>query len=195
MPGPEEKIQLYLKGQELLLNNGYRDIGMDHFALPHDALYIAKEKGNLHRNFMGYTTQNSDLLLGLGVSAISDIGNAYSQNGKTLHDYYHAINEGKFAVKRGYFLSGEDIYFRQYIKDISCKGFTKFLPQHAALLETYCFPQLNQLTIDGLVEYDKTQVTLTQKGHYFIRNVCSVFDLYLQRGLLASDKPLFSKAI
>ncbi|MGZ8557490.1 MAG: oxygen-independent coproporphyrinogen III oxidase, partial [Chitinophagaceae bacterium] len=80
LPDAEEKIKLYLKGKELLLAHGYYDIGMDHFALPHDDLYIAKQKGKLHRNFMGYTTQNSGLLIGLGVSSISDLGNTFAQN-------------------------------------------------------------------------------------------------------------------
>lgn len=195
LPQPEEKIQLYLKGQELLLANGYHDIGMDHFAREQDELYIAKEKGKLHRNFMGYTVQKTNLLLGLGVSAISDIGNAFAQNEKTLRDYYAAIQEGRFAIKRGYFLNKEDLSFRQYIKDISCLGATEFLPEHLPLLKTYSFPLLNQLAADGLVEYDQKQLALTDKGHYFIRNVCSAFDLYLQRNRSLPNKPLFSKAI
>jgi len=79
LPNAEEKIQLYLKGKEMLMASGYYDIGMDHFALAHDELYIAKQNGKLHRNFMGYTTQNSGLLVGLGVSAISDLGNAFAK--------------------------------------------------------------------------------------------------------------------
>ncbi len=195
LPGPEEKIQLYLKGKELLLANGYSDIGMDHFALTHDELYIAREQGRLHRNFMGYTTRNSNLLLGLGVSAISDIGNVFAQNEKTLHDYYTALNEGRLAVKRGYFLNSEDIAFGRYIKDIACKGTTAFHPEHLSLLETYTFPLLAQMVSDRLVEYDKQHVTLTDKGHFFIRNVCSAFDLYLQRNRSELNKSVFSKAI
>jgi oxygen-independent coproporphyrinogen-3 oxidase len=87
LPSAEEKIQLYLIGKELLMEHGYEDIGMDHFALPHDDLYKAWKNGRLHRNFMGYTTQNTGLLLGLGVSSISDAGTAFAQNEKTLHNY------------------------------------------------------------------------------------------------------------
>ncbi len=195
LPGPEKKIELYMKGQALLMENGYHDIGMDHFSLPADALYKARINGQLHRNFMGYTSQKSDLLLGLGVSSISDMGNAYAQNKKTLQDYYLSINTGKLAIKRGYFLSEEDIAFRQYIKDISCKGFTDVHPDHLAILETFCFPQLDELVSDGLVEYNKTQVMLTPIGHYFIRNVCSAFDLCLQRDRSLLQTSLFSKAI
>ena len=195
LPAAGEKIQLYLKGKELLSASGYYDIGMDHFALPHNELYIAKQNGKLQRNFMGYTAQQTGVLLGLGVSAISDPGNAFAQNDKTLHNYYTSINEGKFAVKRGHFLNDEDLAFRRYIMDIACKGSTVFYPAHLPLLEEFCFPQLQQPVADGLVEYDKKQLQLTETGHYFIRNICSAFDLYLQRNKTLPYLQAFSKAI
>jgi oxygen-independent coproporphyrinogen-3 oxidase len=200
LPSAEEKINLYLRGSELFREAGFEDIGMDHFALPHDELFHAKKSGKLHRNFMGYTTQNSGLLLGLGVSAISDLGNAFAQNDKTLSTYYHAVNEGISPVQRGYFLNSEDIAFRKYIKDISCKGQTTFLPEHLALLETYSFPVLTGLRNDGMVEYDSNQLKLTGTGHYFLRNVCGAFDLFLQRENQKKDNiflsgQTFSKAI
>jgi oxygen-independent coproporphyrinogen III oxidase len=195
LPSAEEKIQLYLKGKEILAAHGYRDIGMDHFALPHDDLFIVKENGTLHRNFMGYTTQSSGLLLGLGVSSISDLGNAFAQNHKTIHDYYASVNEGTLAVKRGYFLNEEDTAFRQYILDISCKGATKFHPSHLPLLESITFPLLAQFANDGLIEYDRYHLKLTEAGHFFIRNICSAFDLHLQRNHLSFNTPMFSNAI
>jgi oxygen-independent coproporphyrinogen III oxidase len=195
LPAAEDKIQLYLKGKELLMDHGYHDIGMDHFALPHDDLYKAKENGRLYRNFMGYTTQGSGLLLGLGVSAISDLGHAYAQNEKTLHDYYRCVNDDQLAVKKGYFLNEEDLAFRKYILDISCRGATTFHPSHLPLLKTYSFPVLDQFLNDGLVEYDHDQLQLTPEGHFFIRNVCSAFDLYLQRNSTLGNKPAFSNAI
>ena len=194
LPGAETKIQLYLKGKELLATAGYEDIGMDHFALPHDELFKAWEAGKLHRNFMGYTTQNSGMLLGLGVSSISDTGNAFAQNEKTLHDYYAAVTTDQLAIKKGYLSSEEDIAFRQYILDISCKGYTLFKEEHMPLLKTYTFPVLEALQQDGLIEWNSSQVKLTKQGHSFIRVVCSAFDLYLQRGTKSSTR-LFSKAI
>lgn len=194
LPDAETKIQLYLKGKELLTKAGYADIGMDHFALPHDELFLARAKGKLHRNFMGYTTQNAGVLLGLGVSSISDTGNAFAQNEKTLHNYYAAVNSGELAIRKGYVLSEEDIAFKRYILDISCKGFTRFEKEHLPLLQAYTFPKLKLLEADGLVEWSTTGVKLTEQGHYFIRVVCSAFDLYLQRGK-QSGKPIFSKAI
>jgi len=195
LPDAEEKIQLYLKGKELLMASGYYDIGMDHFALPHDELYIAKQNAKLHRNFMGYTTQNSGLLVGLGVSSISDLGNAFAQNEKSLHDYYASVNNGSLAVKRGYFLNEEDVAFRQYIKDISCKGATVFNKDHLHVLKEFCFPKIEQLAADGLVEYDESHLKLKGEGHYFIRNICSAFDLYLQRDQFLLNKQTYSKAI
>ena len=195
LPAAIEKLQLYMVGRELMLDNGYTDIGMDHFALPHDELYIAKQNGRLHRNFMGYTTQNSGLLIGLGVSAISDLGNSFAQNDKILHNYYALVHGGRLPVKRGFFLSNEDISFRKYIKDIACKGYTQFNPLHLPLLEKYCFPALAEPVADGLVKYDNKGLSLTETGHYFIRNICGAFDLYLQRNEGLSSKQTFSKAI
>jgi len=195
LPAAADKLQLYLKGKEMLLANGYYDIGMDHFALPQDELYIAKQNGKLHRNFMGYTTQNSGMLIGLGVSAISDLGNAFAQNDKTLHNYYALVHEGKLPIKRGFFLNEEDLAFRQYIKDISCKGHTVFNPVHLPLLQKYSFPALAQPVADGLVEFDNNQLRLTETGHNFIRNICSAFDLYLQRNTNQPYQQAFSKAI
>jgi len=194
LPDAEQKIQLYLKGKEMLLAAGYFDIGMDHFALPGDELYKASIAGKLHRNFMGYTTQNSGLLLGLGVSSISDIGNAFAQNNKTLHDYYEAVNSGKLAIQRGYELSDEDVSFRKYLLDISCQGGTKFDQEDMALLTEAVFPNLVELVEDGLVVFNQEGLTITSKGRYFLRNVCNAFDIKFHRSK-KEQLPLFSKAI
>ncbi len=195
LPSAEKKLQLYLHGKQLLLSAGYHDIGMDHFALPEDELYIAKHQGRLHRNFMGYTIQDAGILLGLGVSSISDTGNAFAQNNKTLHDYYDKINTGKLAVSRGYFLNEEDIAFRSYIKNISCNGYTTFRSSDLPLLREICFPRLQQPLADGLVEYNERELRVTSKGSSFVRNICSTFDLHLLRHTVSSEAKIFSKAI
>jgi oxygen-independent coproporphyrinogen-3 oxidase len=195
LPGAEEKIQLYLKGKELLTAAGYADIGMDHFALPHEALYKAWKEGKLHRNFMGYTTQHTGLLLGLGVSSISDAGAAFAQNDKSLSNYYSAMHEGNLAIRKGYILNEEDQVFRQYILDITCKGKTTFQTKDLPLLQKYSFDKLIALAADGLVEWDAKGMQLTSNGHYFLRNICSAFDLHLARREAIVEKPLFSKAI
>jgi len=195
LPSPEEKLQLYLKGKKILTNAGYTDIGMDHFALPTDKLYGAWLDGTLHRNFMGYTTQHTSILLGLGVSSISDIGNAFAQNKKALHEYYECISKNELPVFRGYFLDEEDMTFRKYILNISCQGKTKFNPEHLDILKQYSFPELKKLEKDKLIEWNEAGLIITPLGRHFIRNICSAFDLHLIRNKKESSKPLFSKAI
>ena len=191
----EEKLKLYVKGKELLVSNGYVNIGMDHFALPDDELCQALANGTLHRNFMGYTTQHTGMLLGLGVSAISDIGIAFGQNRKTLHEYYQSIHSEVLPVKKGYYLTREDQEFRKYILDIACKGHTELHPEHLPTLREFTFPALDELVGDGLVEYTENYVKLTNAGHYFIRNICSAFDLKLRRSPSVLQPKIFSKAV
>ena len=195
LPKAEEKMQLYRLGKKLFAENDYIDIGMDHFSLPHDDLYIARQEGWLHRNFMGYTTQRSAMLLGLGVSSISDTGIAFAQNKKTIIDYYRSVNNNELAVFKGYFLNDEDIDFRNYILDISCTGKTKFKSENLSLLEQFSFPELVKLEADGFITWDKNGLDVTDLGLHFIRNICSAFDLHLQRGKANYEKVLFSKAI
>ena len=195
LPNAEEKLKLYVKGKELLVSNGYVNIGMDHFALPDDELCQALANGTLHRNFMGYTTQHTGMLLGLGVSAISDIGIAFGQNRKTLHEYYQSIHSEVLPVKKGYYLTREDQEFRKYILDIACKGHTELHPEHLPTLREFTFPALDELVGDGLVEYTENYVKLTNAGHYFIRNICSAFDLKLRRSPSVLQPKIFSKAV
>ncbi|HVS95610.1 MAG TPA: oxygen-independent coproporphyrinogen III oxidase [Puia sp.] len=181
LPSPAEKIGLYRLGKDLMVQSGYAHIGMDHFALPGDELYQASLNGRLHRNFMGYTTQNSGLLLGLGMSAISDTGTAFAQNDKRLSGYCRSVAAGNLPLTKGYFLTGEDLVFRRCILDIACKGATKFDPAVAALLKEWTLPRLLELEKDGLVVVDDAGVSLTTKGRPFLRLVCKAFDLHLLR--------------
>jgi len=195
LPSAKEKLMLYQTGKRLFLENGYTDIGMDHFSLPEDDLYQISEKGKLHRNFMGYTTQQTDMLIGLGVSSISSSGSAFVQNAKTLHNYYEYVNAGRMAVEKGYFMTDEDRRFGQYILDISCRRKTRFQPVDLDTIKSISFPQLELLAADGLVVYDEKGLAVTETGKSFIRNICSAFDLYLQRNNLHNEKRTFSKAI
>lgn len=194
LPSPATKLLLYQQGREIFTASGYCDIGMDHFALPEDELYRAFQAGQLHRNFMGYTTQHTPLLIGLGVSAISDTGNAYAQNEKTLQDYYQRLAKGHLPVSKAYYLTDEDSVFKQYILDISCRGAITFSDHHRAPLEEYSFPELDRLSADQLIQWDAHGVTVTATGRNFIRNICRAFDLHLLRGQQAG-KPVFSKAV
>lgn len=195
LPSPSLKMQLYLLGKHLFTAHGYADIGMDHFALRGDDLYRAWQEGWLYRNFMGYTTQRTRLLLGLGVSSISDTGTAFAQNEKTLHNYYQLIGNNKLAITKGYFLNEEDVAFRNYILNITCLGYTLLSPEHLQTLKKFTFPQLEELAKDKLVEWNEQEVKVTALGRNFIRNVCKAFDLHLLREQKESESPLFSKAI
>ena len=196
LPGPDLKMDLYKTGSKLSAENGYTDIGMDHFALPSDDLYIAWKENWMHRNFLGYTTQRTDILLGLGVSSISDAGVAFTQNHKNIHDYYLAVNAGELSVTKGYFLNEEDADFRKYILDISCQGKTVFKPEHLELLKKITFPELRLLQEDGFIEWDEKGLQVTVLGRQFIRNVCSAFDLHLIRSAKENTThPMFSKGV
>jgi oxygen-independent coproporphyrinogen III oxidase len=195
LPPAELKLQLYLEGKNLLAEAGYVDIGMDHFALTTDDLYVATQKGTLHRNFMGYTTQATAMMLGLGVSSISDTGNAFAQNNKLLADYYTEIEQGLIPVHRGFFLNEEDESFRAYILDVSCKGKTVFRSNDLTALNQFTFPELEKLADDGLIIWDENQMAVTNLGKHFIRNICRSFDLHLLRNQTSEKRPTFSKAI
>lgn len=195
LPSTDIKMQLYCLGKDLLMQNGYYDIGMDHFSLPGDDLYIAWQKGKLHRNFMGYTTQGTEILLGLGVSSISDLGIAFAQNHKTIHEYYQSVDNNELPVTKGYFLSEEDVTFRKYILQVSCNGKTQFAAKDQALLEEFTYPELAALAKDELVIYDTNGLEVTPLGRHFIRNICKAFDLHLLRNIQPSEKNLFSRAI
>jgi oxygen-independent coproporphyrinogen-3 oxidase len=195
LPSAQEKLLLYQAGKELFLQAGYKDVGMDHFALPEDDLFIAREEGRLHRNFMGYTTHSTDILIGLGVSAISSIPGGYAQNDKTIHNYYSAVNAGALAVNKGYFLSEEDRRFARYIMEISCNGYTEFDTQDAQVINEVCRPFLEPMEQDGLIRCYNDSLVVTENGRTFTRNICSAFDLHLLRSKIDKEKRVFSNAV
>jgi oxygen-independent coproporphyrinogen-3 oxidase len=195
LPGAEEKMNLYLLGRNLFTNAGYSDIGMDHFALPHDDLYLAWQQGTLFRNFMGYTTQRSGMVLGLGVSSISDTGTAYAQNNKKLSEYYRTLERGGLPVTKGYFLDEEDMLFRKYIQNVSCKGATDIYPLNMKAFQSYTYPELRQLAADKLIKWTGKGIEVTSTGRFFIRNICRAFDLHLLKLNFGISKLEFSNSI
>ena len=195
LPPAEQKLKFYTIARSLFLSSGYKDIGMDHFALPGDDLYIAYHTGNLHRNFMGYTTAKTHFLVGLGVSAISDTGTAYAQNNKELTNYYRRLNASEIPVQRGYLLNETEAVFRNYILDIACKGKTTFGSHQRDLLEEFVLPELKEMENDGLLLLRKKQLTVTGTGRMFLRNICHAFDLKDKLRDNQNDVPKFSKAI
>ncbi|WP_207420426.1 oxygen-independent coproporphyrinogen III oxidase [Desertivirga brevis] len=191
LPQDEEKRALYEKGREMLLNKGYYDIGMDHFSLDSDNLYIASKNQKLHRNFMGYTDQYTQLSIGLGVSSISDSWYGFSQNVKQVEQYHELISKGSFPLIKGHILTEEDLVFRKHILDLMCMGYTDcewLSPEFAPVRE-----RLVPLESDGLVVVKEGRVQITVVGKAFLRNICMAFDIRLWQK--KPESQLFSKAI
>ena len=195
LPSAVQKMSFYQEGVRIFKEGNYQHIGMDHFVLHSDDLFQAWQSGTLYRNFMGYTSQHTNLQLGLGVSAISDTGHVFAQNSKSLHDYYQLVNSGELPVTKGYFLNHQDEQFRKYILDISCQGRTYFQDEYRQDLELFSIPQLKQLEQDGLVELNNRYVEVTALGKSFIRNICRAFDLHLLQKNIPDGVVTYSKAI
>jgi len=190
IPRDDEKRSLYERGRIYLSEQGYKDVGMDHFALKNDELYEALKNGNLFRNFMGYTVYRSRFQLGLGVSSISDTWTSFAQNEKILENYYARIDEGELPITKGHFLNSDDEIIRQCILDLMCRGETR-IPEEVDYEEIY--KRLSPMEADGLINLDKKMVKILEKGKPFIRNISMAFDLRLWK-----EKPqsqLFSMSI
>jgi len=186
MPKPAEKLAMLQYTIEFLTRSGYQFIGMDHFAKPDDELALAQKKGILHRNFQGYTTQEDADLLGMGVSAISQIGHTYSQNQKLLANYYSQIDESGHAQWRGVALNQDDLIRREVIKKLIC-NFTLDIKQiekkFDLLFSDYFAEDIKLLCCfveDGLLLITPEKITVLPKGRLLIRNICMCFDIYLR---------------
>jgi len=191
LPVSAEKRKLYETGKEIFTKAGYTDIGMDHFSLADDELLRAFKNGKLYRNFMGYTTSNTKLLIGLGASAISDTWSAFSQNIKTVEEYQQSINEGKIPIAKGHNLSNEDLLIRQHILNFMCRHESDFNSTfcNQILLEN-SMRRLLELIEDRLISIDDNKVTLSEKGKFFLRNICLAFDKRYWNKI--PDKNIFS---
>lgn len=181
LPSGEEKRKLYENGKQLLEDLGYKEVGMDHFSLEHDDLYQSLINGKIHRNFMGYSSSKTQLMIGLGMSAISDSWYAFAQNEKTVEDYQKRVEEGKIPVFRGHILDDEDLIIRQHILNLMCRletswGLQNFVPELENSLE-----QLKEMEADGLVEILDNKIKITEEGRAFTRNVAMTFDLRMLR--------------
>jgi oxygen-independent coproporphyrinogen-3 oxidase len=186
LPTGAQRIAMLQQGMAGFEQQGYVYIGMDHFALPNDTLAVAKRQGRLHRNFQGYSTQPDCDLIGLGVSAIGRMGATYSQNAKTLPEYYDAVRQGQLPIVRGLALSRDDLVRRAVIMALMCQGRVEFESielAHLIGMRDYFaaeFEQLEALAEQGLVELEPGAVQVTATGWHFVRAVAMVFDRYLQ---------------
>ncbi len=191
LPAESEKLALYELGRECFVAAGYEDVGMDHFALPADELVEASRKGTLHRNFMGYTTAPSRLLIGLGVSAISDSWTAFAQNHKTVEAYMEAIRKGEWPIYRGHVLNAEDESIRQHILQLMCTFEThwpKALPLTSDILHS-----IHGMQADGLLDWENNTLRMTAFGRRFVRNAGMLLDARLQRSQHETNR--FSAAV
>jgi len=189
IPKGDEKFILYELGRQLLDRAGYNDVGMDHFALKSDSLYKAMTEQKLHRNFMGYTKQHTHLLIGLGVSSISDSWTAFAQNPKTVEAYLDKIKQGILPVEKGHFLNDEDLLVRKHILNIMCRENTFYnegIPEEV-------YGRLLPLLHDKLIWVTEKEIRITTKGKSFLRNVCMAFDEKLW--LKQPKAQLFSSSI
>jgi len=180
LPSVTEKQKLYELGRQMFISMGYEEIGMDHFALCTDSLYKAERLGKLHRNFMGYTHQYTQLMIGLGVSSISDSWFAFAQNVKKVEDYYDLISKGQLPVFKGHRLTDEDLLIRKHILNLMCTGRTDWdtsLSHNVALLAG--LERAKLLEQDGLVEIGENSLVVTPLGKRFLRNICMALDARL----------------
>ncbi len=177
LPKDDEKRELYEIGKQLFTELGYEEIGMDHFALKTDSLYKATINKTLHRNFMGYTSNKTQLMIGLGMSSISDSWYGFAQNVKTVKEYQEIINTGEIPVFRGHILSSEDKIIRKHILNIMCNFYTSWadpstkienIQEHLDLLAP--------LEKDGLVIINDNSLTVPIEARPFVRNICMAFD-------------------
>jgi len=194
LPANAEKQQLYDLGKSLLTNLGYVDIGMDHFALKNDELYKAKNNGKLHRNFMGYTTSQSSLLIGLGTSAISDAKYGYMQNSKKVEEYKEVVLDAQLAIFKGHILTEEDLNIRAVIKDITCLGKADLHQIMNHDLWHQIEGRLLKMKLDGLIKIDDDHLEVTTLGKSLVRNIANAFDVKYHGSFTMRDN-LFSKAI
>lgn len=189
LPEPTLKRDLYEMGRSLLEKEGYREIGMDHFALPHDKLWKAFNANKLHRNFMGYSDSKTDVMLGLGSSSISETPNLFFQNQKLEMKYRKSILDGIIPILRGHKLTPSDQTRKQLILDLMTSWQVK-VPNE---MKSHVFHFLQEMESDHLVHWQGETLTVTEKGKPFLRIVAMAFDEKLQ--LSQPTKPVFSKAI
>lgn len=194
VPKDAIKRECYEEGKKKLLAHGYHEIGMDHFALEKDAMYQSFQAGTLHRNFMGYTASKTQVMIGLGISSISDSWYSFAQNVKTIEEYYECLARNEIPVFKGHVLNQENLIIRQHILNLMCSFSTSWgnpelrFPEIDEVLE-----QLEEMEQDGLIQFSDSSVTILEKGKPFVRNICMAFDLRLKQRV--PENRIFSMTI
>jgi oxygen-independent coproporphyrinogen-3 oxidase len=198
LPVGAAKVAMLSRSLDALTDAGYVYIGMDHFALPDDALAVAKRQGRLHRNFQGYSTQADCDLIALGVSSIGRIGSTYSQNAKTMEAYVDLLDQGHLPMVRGLALTRDDLIRRSVIMALMCQGQLQYESINLAWLVDFKtlfaqeLIQLEEMQAQGLVQLSESGIQVTAMGWFFVRGVAMVFDRYVQAD---RNRSRFSKII
>jgi oxygen-independent coproporphyrinogen-3 oxidase len=197
LPSAEEKLNILQLCIEKLQKAGYVYIGMEHFANQSDSLVKAQQEGSLHRNFQGYSTHADCDMIAMGITAISRIGNNYSQNVRTIDEYKSYLEQNKIPVFRGIELEADDILRREVINQLMCNNqlnITKLEKKWGINFKTYfksSLANLQQMTDDGLIKIEKTKIVITASGRLMARSICMQFDRYLEQ----KNSNRFSKVI
>jgi oxygen-independent coproporphyrinogen-3 oxidase len=179
LPKDDEKRHLYELGKQLFFDAGYVEIGMDHFALPTDSLYKAMKSHTLHRNFMGYTAGKTRLMIGLGMSSISDSWYAFAQNEKTVEAYTEKVNKGILPIFRGHLLTAQDLIIRKHILNLMCNLETEWNLDLDESVKQGILHRLQEIFEDDLIVSSGNKLIVKEKGRMFVRNICMAFDLRL----------------
>ncbi len=199
LPSVDDKFQIYLDTIRDFVDAGYEQIGMDHYALPEDELAVARREKRLHRNFMGYTTRPAQDMLAFGISSISYVQNAFTQNGLVLKRYYESLDRDELPVHRGYVLDDDDLVRAEVIRELMCNFEVRFdaiREHHGVHFLEYFDAELEELgdTIDpDFFALGSDRLEVTPRGRLFVRNLCMLFDRYLTAR--PDDKPIFSRTI
>jgi oxygen-independent coproporphyrinogen-3 oxidase len=193
LPKDDEKRYLYELGKQLFFDNGYVEIGMDHFALPHDSLHKAMKVKKLHRNFMGYTAGKTELMIGLGMSSISDSWYAFAQNDKTIEGYTDKVDRGILPIFRGHLLTDKDLIIRKHILNLMCNLETEWSEGLSVYEKNEIIDRLKPIIDDGLIEVLENKLIIKEEGRMFVRNICMAFDLRLIEN--KPDTRIFSMTI
>ena len=194
LPTGEEKRKLYEEGKQHLLSAGYIEIGMDHFALLTDSMYTAFKNHRLHRNFMGYTASKTKVMIGLGMSSISDSWYAFAQNEKELEAYYARLEKDELPICKGHILTEEDLIIRRHILNLMCQFATSWQDPAMAFAEIpQVLDSLKEMEADKLLHIGDQQLIVPDAGKPFIRNICMAFDLRLRRKM--PETKIFSMTV
>jgi len=193
LPKDDEKRHLYELGKQLFFEAGYVEVGMDHFALPSDSLFKAMKNNTLHRNFMGYSAGKTKLMVGLGMSAISDSWYAFAQNEKTIEDYTARVKKNKLPIFRGHLLTPTDLIIRKHILNLMCNLETEWNLGLSTKIKQEIIGRLSEIIEDDLIKITPNKIIVKEAGRMFIRNICMAFDLRLIEN--KPDTRIFSMTI